>query len=172
MAGPGIQTFNPPSTPYKVVVSLEQLLVQPPCPPQAFRDVIRSEIKLFFDRKKVDFWGDLERQLWYSVQFFKVFKDFRLRLSIHNVVKNDLEGFNFEVLFSERPPAPSPYPTGPAVNPIFGMKVEIGIVVVDTLQSMSGILIAKALGERKVEKLDIPKKLAQIVITFQDKDLC
>ena len=40
------------------------------------------------------------------------------------------------------------------------------------LQSMSGILIAKALGERKVEKLDIPKKLAQIVITFQDKDLC
>ena len=107
MAGPGIQTFNPPSVPYKVGVSLEQLLVQPPCPPQAFRDVIRSEIKLFFDRKKVDFWGDLERQLWYSVQFFKVFKDFRLRLSIHNVVKNDLEGFNFEVLFSD-PQRPAP----------------------------------------------------------------
>ena len=52
----------------------------------------------------------------------------------------------------------------PEVNSIFGMKVEIGTVFVDTLQAMSGVLIAKAMG--------IPKKLAQIVIMFQDKDLC
>ena len=110
--------------------------------------------------------------MWYNVQFCKVFKDLRLRLSIHNVVKNDSEGFHFEVLFSKRPPAPSPYPTGPAVNPIFGMKVETYTVYIDTLQAMSGILIAKTLGKRKAEILSIPTKLATIVSMYQDKDFC
>ena len=60
--------------------------------------------------------------------------------------------------------------SGPAVSGI--VRGGIRNCFICRLSEMSGILIAKALGERKVEKLDIPKKLAQIVITFQDKDLC
>ena len=90
--------------PSQVIVTLEEV-ESFSCPPGEFRDIMTGQLKISFGRKlQPEIWGDLEADLWASVQRLTLFKKLRLRVKLKSMTENKEEGhFNFKVFFTKRP---------------------------------------------------------------------
>ena len=150
-------------------------------PPGEFRDKMTGELKIFFGRKLApDIWADLERSLWASVQKLPLFKQQKLMVQLKSMTE-EKGNFNFKLYLTKRPDvwprwdldeASEDDETVPA-DVIFCMEVTVKVVLIDSLQKSSALLVAKMKPELQVwEGKPLPKTLKLFVNGMKTKDLC
>ena len=73
--------------PSQVIVTLEKV-ESFSCPPGEFRDKMTGELKVFFGRKlQPEICGDLQPDLWASVQRLPLFKQLKLMVNLKSMTK-------------------------------------------------------------------------------------
>ena len=153
------------------------------CPPWDFRVRMTGELKVFFSRiLQPEIWGDLEADLWASVQQLPLFKQKKLMVKLKSMTENKEEGiFNFKVFLTKRPDV---WPRWEFMHEVseddeappdvlFCMEVTVKVVQLDSLQIRSALLVGKLNPEFQVwEGQPLPKTLKSIVNGLITKDLC
>ena len=166
--------------PSQVIVTLEEV-ESFSCPPGEFRDIMTGQLKISFGRKlQPEIWGDLEADLWASVQRLTLFKKLRLRVKLKSMTENKEEGhFNFKVFFTKRPAGlcgrweMDDEDEEAPLDVIFCMEVTVKVALIDSLQKSSALLVGKMKPEFQVwEGKPLPKTLTSFVNGMMTKDLC
>ena len=151
------------------------------CPPEELRDKMTGELKVFFGRKLApDIWADLERSLWASVQKLPLFKQQKLMVQLKSMTE-EKGNFNFKLYLTKRPDVWPRWDLDEAseddeevpADVIFCMEVTVKVVLIDSLQKSSALLVAKMKPEFQVwEGKPLPKTLKLFVNGMKNKDLC
>ena len=150
-------------------------------PPGEFRDKMTGELKIFFGRKLApDIWADLERSPWASVQKLPLFKQQKLMVQLKSMTE-EKGNFNFKLYLTKRPDVWPRWDLDEAseddeevpADVIFCMEVTVKVVLIDSLQKSSALLVAKMKPEFQVlEGNPLPQTLKLFVNGMKTKDLC
>ena len=153
------------------------------CPPGEFRVRMTEQLKVSFGRKlQPEMWGDLEADLWASVQRLPLFKQQKLMVKLRSMKENKEDGYyNFKVFLTKRPDVWPRWEfmhevsedAGAPPEVFFSMEVTVNVVTMDSLQKSSALLVGKMSPEFQVwEGQPLPKILKTFVNSLITKDLC